>query len=155
MAQRRKRSLVAPVVLLLLVGSALAMPAIYRAHVNHAFAVRMDREFGRHGWGIIRLGADHQCGEQLHLYRTLYVRFLHPRFKQVTPWRSWRFTHETSCVHRPWHYWVTVITPGREITYYWSIRENRWENMWDNAIEDYPRQFRRMGNSLPMRIGLT
>jgi hypothetical protein len=97
----------------------------------------MDHTFGHDGWSIIHFGADHQYGEQANLYRTLYVRFVHPRFKRYTPWRDLQFTHKTTCIYRPWHYWINVVTPEREITYYWSMRGNGWEKAWDNSLDHY------------------
>lgn len=119
------------------VSLALALHTGYRAYVNHRFSTEMDHAFGEQGWGIIGSGADHQYGEQINLYRTLYIRFIHPTFKKCTPWRDLRFTHKTSCIHRPWHYWINIVTKEREITYYWSIRENKWMNVWDNYIKHY------------------
>ena len=125
-------------VLLFAIGVVITLPAIYGRYVNHRFSSEMDSTFGPSGWAIIRMGADHQNSEQLNLYRTLYVRFIYPKWLNLTPWEKLRFTHETSCLFRPWHYWLNVVTQDREITYYWSIRENKWVNIWDNPIARHP-----------------
>jgi hypothetical protein len=119
------------------IGLAAVLPPIYRWYVNRRFAADMTSEFGQSGWAIVGMGADHQGGQQLHLYRTLYVRFLNPRWISYTPWKKLTFTHKTSCVVRPWHYWINVVAKDREITYYWSMRNNEWVSMWDSPLSRY------------------
>jgi hypothetical protein len=113
------------------------LPVCYRAFANRLFTSQCDDQFGRTGWAIIGKVADHQFGEELDLYRTLYVRLVYPACQRVTPWKELTFTHKTSCIVRPWHYSINVVTVDREITYYWSMRASRWEKVWDNAIKDY------------------
>lgn len=127
--------IVAACTLLILVLSVL--PGSYRAFTNRSFASQCDARFGRTGWVIVGKGADHQFGEELNLYRTLCVRLMYPACHRLTPWKKLTFTHKTTCIVRPWHYWINVVTADREVTYYWSMRASRWEKVWDNAVKDY------------------
>lgn len=150
MAGSKKLSLYALVALVIL----CALPPCYRTFANKIFTSQCDDLFGRSEWVIIGKGADHQFGEELHLYRTLYIRLVYPACQWLTPWKKQTFTHKTSCIVRPWHYWINVVTADREVTYYWSMRANQWEKVWDNAIKDYwPEKQKEYAEQLAHRKG--
>ena len=138
--KRRKRLVVWMITVGILVGIGSIQPRGYRAYVNHRFAADLDDTFGQGRWCIVERGADFQHGEQINLYRTLYVRFIYPHFQRHTPWRDLEFTHKNSCDYRPWHYWIAVEAEQGDITYYWSMRQNRWVKKWDNRPEFWPRE---------------
>lgn len=115
----------------------LIAPSVYKSYVNKNFASLMNSNFGSDGWVTLYTGADLQWNdEQINLYRTLYVRYIFPNYQKYTPWKNLTFTHGCSCPKRPWHYHVTIITKDNEITYYWSIRGNKWEKIWSNKIRN-------------------
>lgn len=124
-----------------LAGSLLAaslLPRAYEWHVNRQLGQRLDAQYGDAGWVVNWTVADAQWGQSIDLYRTLYVRFLHPRHQRITPWRDLRFTHKTTTPNRPWHYAVQVIDSASVVTYYWSIREHRWIDVWHSETRHVP-----------------
>jgi len=120
-----------------------ALPRAYERMVTAQLARALDSRHGKTGWAVLWRSADAQGGESIALHRTLYVRFLFPRFREFTPWRDLQFTHKTTTPNQPWHYAVCIISEGREVTYFWSIRQHRWIAAWDNNTHNFPADVQR------------
>src|ERR1035437_258796 len=121
----------------------MALPRVYEHTVTAQLTRALDSRHGEHGWAVLWRAADAQPGEGIALVRTLYVRLLFPRLQQFTPWKDSRFTHTTTTPNRPWHYAICVVSAGREITYFWSIRQHRWIQAWDNNTHNFPADVQR------------
>ena len=118
----------------------VALPGVYERFVTAQLARALDSRHGKTAWVVLWTTADGQPGQGIALFRTLYVRLLFPRFQGLTPWKDLHFTHKTTTPNRPWHYAVCVVSEGREVTYFWSIIQNRWIAVWNNNTHDFPAQ---------------
>jgi hypothetical protein len=127
-------------------------PFLYKNYTVSRFTNNCDREFGTNGWVLVGLGADLQENEKIHLYRTIYVRLIYPKFQYLTPWRNIRFIDNHDISIRPWHFFIHIATKDREITYYWSISKNSWIDVWDNHIDQEPVEDQKIYSKLVERI---
>ena len=126
------------------VGAALLLiPAFYESYATARLTNTLDHQHGQMGWVVYWTAADAQDDQRLHFLRTLYVRFAYPALQDYTRWKRLTFTYQTSTPNRPWHYVVCVLSREREVTYFWSICENRWVVAWDNRIRDFPEDVQR------------
>jgi hypothetical protein len=122
----------------LVIAGVLFVPS-YEQYVTSRLANALDAQHGKTGWVVYWTAADAQRGQRIHLLRTLYVRFVYPRLLTYTPWKTLQFTGRSTS-ERYCHYVVCVLSEGREVTYFWSIRQNQWVVLWDNHVRDFPRQ---------------
>ena len=130
----------------------VVLPPMYARLVTLQLAHSLDLRFGRTGWVVVWRTADAQSGEEIALFRTLYVRLLFPHFQEFTPWKGLRFTEKTTTPNRPWHYAVCTVSEGREVTYFWSIRQHRWVVAWDNNLRDFPADERQRYAAMLQRV---
>jgi hypothetical protein len=137
MNARRKKLFCASAVFAVAIIIVCFAPFFYRNYTVSKFTKQIDRDFGRNGWVVAWMEADRQSGEQIHLYRTIYVRFLYPALQNLTPWKNLEFSHSHYDIH-PSHFVICVVTKDREITYRWSMKNNEWVKLWDNRIGQEP-----------------
>jgi hypothetical protein len=135
-AKRRKLFYIAAISVVAII-IACSAPCLYKSYTVFRFAKELNQEFGRDGWVVVWMEADRQSGEQIHLYRTIYVRFLYPKFQNLTPWKNLKFSYSYWDI-RPSHCVICVATKKREITYRWSMKNNEWVMLWDNRIDQEP-----------------
>lgn len=128
---RRLRRWATLTVCLVGLTAAIFASPLYRAYVNARFITLMDDTHGEDNWQKTYWGADHQEGQEIQLYRTLYVALLYPKFRRYTPWATMSFTHKTTCAYQPWHYYIGIRSGEKQHCFYWSMKENRWVSTWE------------------------
>ena len=116
----------------------LLAPLLYRHHVTGQLASQLDEEYGKDGWVAAWLLSDNQPGEQIDLYRTLYLRLFHPRLLSLTPYENLQFTHKAGYATMPPHYGVLVYTQDGEFAYRWSMKRDAWYISYQNSFEILP-----------------
>jgi hypothetical protein len=133
-----KRPLIWVMTSALLAATALVvLPQSYERYATSRLSAQLDAQHGKTGWVVCWTAADYQPDQRIHLLRTLYVRLAYPKLQQYTPWKTLQFTHKSTS-ERYWHYAVCVLSEGKEVTYFWSIRKNQWVIAWDNNMRDLP-----------------
>ena len=103
-----------------------ALPHVYRIYTTQKLAAKLDNKHGQDGWVATWIAADGQYGEQINLYRTLYVSLLYPKLIGLTPYKKLRFTHKCGYAHMPPHYAVHVFDEKNVSSYRWSMKHNDW-----------------------------
>lgn len=126
------------VVLMACIISVKFAPGAYRSYVTDKLAHILDTKYGQEGWVAAWVVSDGQANEQIDLYRTIYVRFLYPRFQTWTPYRGLTFTHKTGWAKRPPHYAILIYAYDGEYAYRWSICKNTWYIAYQNSIVILP-----------------
>lgn len=58
-------------------------PRIYRSHTTNELARVLDDEYGPDGWVAVWVVSDNQSGEQINLYRTIYLKLLYPKYRNA------------------------------------------------------------------------
>ncbi|MFW6414206.1 MAG: hypothetical protein ACOCZS_02785 [Verrucomicrobiota bacterium] len=139
MISRKRRVLVAISVTLAVLAVAIVLsPRLYRNHTTNDLASQLDEKCGTDGWAAVSVVSDGQPGEQINLYRTLYLKLLYPKCLSLTPYKSLQFTHKTGWANMPPHYAIIVYTPDGEYAYRWSMKENSWYISYQNSITILP-----------------
>ena len=76
-------------------------PVLYQHHATGELTRQLDEKYEKNGWVAAWVVSDRQIGEQINLYRTLYLRLLYPKCLALTPYRKLQFTHKTGWANMP------------------------------------------------------
>ena len=139
MLNRTGKVLIASSVALALLPVAIVLaPRLYGNHATSKLAGQLDDKYGTEGWVAAWVVSDGQSGEQINLYRTLYLKLFHPKFLSLTPYEKLRFTHKTGWATMPPHYAVLVYCSEGEFAFRWSMKKDSWYVSYQNSIVILP-----------------